>query len=243
MGRLRNMLVAVTGVATLTLLAGSAVSYYEESLPSTMNPLFARTMVDKRTHELVFDRMFYRSAITNELKSRLVAKYERLEGGKKLKLYLKEGIKWHDGKPLTGADVCFTIDAMLNPKTPSPIAKGYREAIEGCEVADAGKEAAAIVAFKKLYHNPRERLAFSVLPKHAFESTAVSPDLDFSSRPTGTGPMKGSQGRREVKFTAVENSHHGAAIEILSMAEGGDPFVQVRTLLNAGVHGLISVAP
>ncbi|MBT3217752.1 MAG: hypothetical protein HN348_01565, partial [Proteobacteria bacterium] len=55
--------------------------------------------------------------------------------------------------------------------------------------------------------------------------------------------MKGSQGRREVKFTEVENAHHGAAIEILSMAEGGDPFVQVRTLLNAGVHGLISVAP
>jgi peptide/nickel transport system substrate-binding protein len=241
--RVRNLLMAAFGLGAVSMLTGGTISYYEESLPSTMNPLFARTMVDRRTHELVFDRMFFRSAITNELKSRLVSKYERLDGGKKLKVYLKEGVKWHDGKPLSGADVCFTIDAMLDPKTPSPIAKGYREAIVGCEVADEGKNGAAIVEFSKLYHNPRERMSFAVLPKHAFDSTAVSPELDFSSRPTGTGPMKGSKGRREVKFEAFGNPHHSAAITLASMAEGGDPFVQVRTLLNGGVHGVISVAP
>lgn len=231
---------ATLGLSSL-LLTGGTVSYYEESLPTTMNPLFARSMVDKRSQELTFDRLFYRSAITNELKSRLVTKYERLDDGMKLKIFLKEGVKWHDGKNFGPKDVCFTIDAMLNPDTPSTIAKEYREAIVACEAIP--RENAAVVEFVKVYHNPQERIAFSVLPEHAFDSTTISPDLPFSTRPIGTGPMQGSKGRREVKFTKFKNAHHDPYIDTLSQAEGGDPLVQVRTLLNGGVQGVISVAP
>ncbi len=241
MRRSRQLMLA-TGLVGSALLAGAGtVSYYEESLPSTMNPLFARSMVDYRSHELVFDRLFYRDAITNKLMSRLVTKFEKLESGKKLKVFLNAEVKWHDGKPLTADDVCFTVDAMLNKDTPSPIAKGYREAIKSCTASN--KENAAIIEFHKVYHNPRERVGFSVLPAHAFQSTAVSPELDFSSRPIGTGPMKGSKGRQAVKFTAVPNAHQNAKINVLTLAEGGDPFVQVKTLVNAGVQGVISVAP
>ena len=240
MGRLRHLLVGLGLTGSVFLTAGT-VSYYEEALPSTMNPLFARSMVDHRTHELVFDRLFFRSAITNELKSRLVDNYSVVEGGKKLKVVLKQGIKWHDGKPLTGEDVCFTIDAMLDPKTASPIAKQYKEALEGCEHNE--KENSATIAFKRLYHNPRERVGFSVLPAHMFQGTAVSPDMDFSQRPIGTGPMKGSKGRRAVSFTKFANGHHDPKIGNLSQQEGGDPNGQIRTLINGGVQGVIAVPP
>jgi peptide/nickel transport system substrate-binding protein len=225
-------------------LAGATVSFYEEALPTTMNPLFAKSMVDFRAHELVFDRLFYRSAITNELKSNLVDTFQPLEGGAKLKVVLKKGIKWHDGKPLTAKDVCFTIDAMLNTKTASPIAKPYREAIrkEGACVVD-NKENSATIAFKKIFHNPRERVGFSVVPAHIFDSTTVSPDLEFSSRPVGTGPMKGSKGRRAVTFTKVGNAHHDANIGSLSAQESVDPYVAIKTLINSGVQGVVSVSP
>ncbi len=239
--RVRGPMAAMTLIGTALLLGGTTVNYYEEALPTTMNPLFARTMVDRRSHELVFDRLFYRSAITNELKSRLVTKYERVDGGKKLKITLRDGVKWHDGKNLGPQDVCFTVDAMLDVSTPSTIAKAYREALVGCEVIN--KENAAVIEFVKVFHNPRERIAFSLLPEHSFDSTSIAPDLDFSSRPVGTGPMKGSKGRREVKFTRYQNAHHQPNIEVMAQAEGGDPFVQVRTLLSAGVQGVVSVAP
>jgi peptide/nickel transport system substrate-binding protein len=131
---------------------------------------------------------------------------------------------------------------MLNPSTPSQMAKEYRESIASCE--SLPKEMAATITFVKIYHNPTERIAFPVLPAHVFNgNTLITPDLDFSSHPVGTGPMSGSKGRREVKFTAFPNPHHAPQIEGASLAEGGDPFVQVRTLTNAGVHGVISVAP
>jgi peptide/nickel transport system substrate-binding protein len=240
MRRTQHLLVGIGLLGSLFLAAGT-VSYYEEALPSTMNPLFARSMVDFRAHELVFDRMFYRSAITNEIKSRLVKKFEKLEGGKKAKLYLRDGVKWHDGKPLTAADVCFTLDAMLNPSTPSPIAKPYRESVAGCTAVN--KENAAIIEFQKVYHNPRARLGFAVLPKHKFAGTAISPDDAFSAGPIGTGPMKARKGRRAVTFTGMANTHQSPKINDLQLAEGGDPFVQVRTLTNGGVQGLVAVAP
>jgi peptide/nickel transport system substrate-binding protein len=241
MGRNHSLLVATGLVGSLLTLTGASVSYYEESLPTTMNPLFARTMVDNRTHELVFDRLFYRSPITNELMSRLVDKFEKLDNGMSLKVTLKPGIKWHDGQDLGSDDICFTINAILDPKTPATIAKEYRESIAGCDALV--KERAAVVRFKKIYHEPREHLGFDVLPKHSFPSTAITPDLDFSKRPIGTGPMKGARGTKAVTFDMFANGHHNAKITQLQMAEGGDPQVQVTTVLAGGVQGIISVAP
>ena len=241
MSRTRNLLTAFGLCGGLALLTGSTVSYFEESVPTTMNPLFARGMVDHRTHELVFDRLFFRSAVTNELKSNLVLQYQKLEGGKKLKVILKDGIKWHDNKAFGPKDICFTVDAMLNPKTPSPVAKDFRETLVGCEVLQ--RENAAVIEFVKAYHNPRERASFTVLPAHAFDSTAISPDVDFSSRPIGTGPMKAAKGRSAVTYTAFPNAHHNARIANMQAQEGGDPLVQVRTLLQGGIQGLIAVAP
>ena len=44
------------GVETAPPDESEVVSFYEEGLPITMNPLFAESMVDRRSHELVFDR-------------------------------------------------------------------------------------------------------------------------------------------------------------------------------------------
>ena len=241
MGRMRHLAVAAGLGAFMLLTAAPTVSYYEESLPSTMNPLFARTMVDRRTHELVFDRLFYRSPVTNEIMSRLVTRYEKGSGNTSVTLWLKQGVKWHDGKSLSPEDICFTVEAMLDPGTPSPEAKNYRETIASC--AFDTKQNSATITFKRPYHSPRLKLSFPVLPKHAFQGTAITPDLDFSSRPIGTGPMRGSKGRSAVKFTAYPNAHQNARILEMSLGEGNDPFVQVRTLLNNGVQGVISVAP
>ena len=91
--KLKNFLMAGTLAATAILGTGATVTYYEQGLPSTMNPLFANTMVDRRSHELVFDRMFFRDAITNELKSRIVERTEVVNDGYGIKLVLKEGVK------------------------------------------------------------------------------------------------------------------------------------------------------
>ena len=222
------------------LSTGATVTYYEEGLPMTMNPLFADSMVERRSHELVFDRLYYHNAITNALESRIVERFESVYDGKGIKLFLKEGITWHSGAAMTSKDVCFTVNALLNKRTASHIAEEYREVLQGCKTQGSN---VAIIEFRKVFHNPRERLGFHVLPQSEFSSTAISRDLEFAARPVGTGPYKGSMGRRGVVFDAFANAHHSPKIAQLQLQEGGDPIVQVRTLTNNGVQGIVGVPP
>ena len=231
---------AVWVAGLLMLVASDAVLFYEGTLPTTLNPLFARSMVDRRAQELTFDRLFHRSVFTGEVRSRLVDVEAVLDDGAGIRLGIKQGIRWHDGQRLVAADVCFTVSALLDPATPSQMARPYREVLAGCKVID---RKTAIIRFTRALHNPAEQLSFALLPKHAFDGLPVRPDDDFAVRPIGTGPMRARKGRSEVYFDANSNAHHSPSIGALRLSEGGDPLVQVRTLLNGGVHGLIAVPP
>ena len=37
--------------------------------------------------------------------------------------HLHKGVKWHDGQPFTAADVLYTYQVTVDPKTPQPTRK------------------------------------------------------------------------------------------------------------------------
>ncbi|MFT6817837.1 MAG: peptide/nickel transport system substrate-binding protein [Myxococcota bacterium] len=246
---LPNIVVDSTGwsgpVARRTGESGGApigtVTYYEQALPTTMNPLYGSTMVDHRTHELMFDRLFYRSPITNAVTSRVVEDVVADVDSGGLLVTLWDDILWHDGESLTADDVCFTIDTMLDPSTVSASTALYREALSGCEVSADGRSAS--IRFVRPLYNPFDHLGFWVLPHHVFNRDVVSPDHDFSHRPIGTGPMRGWKGTRDVRLVAVPNAHQDPRIAIVNQRLGGDLYVQYRTLMASGVQGIIMVPP
>ena len=237
---LKHTIRAATGLALAFMGTGATLAYFEESIPMSLNPLYAKTMADHRAQELVFDRLWFNDAITNELRSRVVQKYQVAEAGRAVEITLKTGIRWHNGQALSAKDVCFTVDAMLDPGTPSPVAAHYREFITGCEEKGAQS---ALVRFNRVLPKPRERLGFPILPASEFNSTAISPDLQFSARPIGTGPFNGKRGLRMVTFDAFANSHHMPKIVQMQLQEGGDPLVQTKTLINNNVQGIVVVPP
>jgi peptide/nickel transport system substrate-binding protein len=240
MGDTRHMLLGA-GIAAAMFTTGGTLTYYEGALPTTLNPLYAAKMVDYRAQEMVFDRLWLHSPINNDLESRLVANWELAEAGKAIKLELKPSLKWHDGEAFTSRDVCFTVKALLDRGTPSPIAEGYRTVLAGCE--ELGKTT-ALIRFTRVIPNPRERLGFVVLPEHVFDgNTSISPDVEFSSHPIGTGPMKGNKGARGVTFTAYPNGHHNPVIQQAQLQEGGDPILAIKAIVNNAVQGIIEVAP
>ena len=217
------------------------ISYYEDALPSTMNPLYAQSMVDYRTAELVFDRLFFRSPITNEVTSRVVEDVELDGDGQGVTVTVWDDILWHDGEPLTADDICFTVDTILDPETVSVATVVFRDALATCTVS--ADERSATIRFVRPLFNPFDHLGFWVLPHHVFDRQDVSPDHDFSHRPVGTGPMRGSKGTRGVRLTAIPNAHQGARIAVVNQQPGGDAFVQIRTLMSKGVQGVVTVPP
>ncbi len=239
---IRSFIYVALGLAVASAAIASEVKFYDDEIPSSLNPLYGSSMVDRRAQELYFDRVYYTDPVTNAYKSRVVNNYEIVSTAPfSVKLYMKSGLKWHNGSPVTAKDLCFTIDAMLDKRTPSDRAEVFREFFRGCTVE---KELVAKVEFTHVDYNPPARLNFAILPSSEFDSTQILPDSQFSSRPVGSGSMSGAKGSSAARFEAHRTSpHHQPKIDKMLMMPSGDPRIQVQDVINNKMHGIISVPP
>src|SRR5262249_62034576 len=48
---------------------------------------------------------------------------------------LRQNVRWHDNQPFTAADVVFTYDTMVNPKTPTAYGSDFK-AVESVRAVD-----------------------------------------------------------------------------------------------------------
>jgi peptide/nickel transport system substrate-binding protein len=102
---------------------------------------------------------------------------------------LRKDIKWHDGHPFTAADVVFTYQTMINPKTPAPFKEGFLLVKD----AQAPDPYTVRVRYEKPYARAVETWGTYMLPKHLLQSFADAGTLRESpqnSRPIGTGPYR-----------------------------------------------------
>lgn len=109
--------------------------------------------------------------------------YQVLEDGKLLKFTLRQDIRWTDGKPLTAADVEFTYNMIVDPKTPSAYQENYKQ-VQSFTVTGP-------YSFEIRYEKPLARALSSwmidILPKHLLEGQDIA-TTDFSRHPVGAGP-------------------------------------------------------
>src|SRR3954470_13483610 len=105
---------------------------------------------------------------------------------KTLSFKLRQGVKWHDGKPFTSADVKCTFD-MLMGKSQQKFRKNPRKSWYD-EVADVTTSGDFEVAFKLKRPQPAllALLASGYTPIYACH---VSP-AEMRTKPIGTGPFK-----------------------------------------------------
>ena len=117
---------------------------------------------------------------------------------------LRRDIKWHDGYPFTAADVIFTYEAMINPKTPAPFKEGFLLV----KSVDAPDPYTVRVHYDKPYARAVETWGTSILPKHLLQSFADAGTLRESpqnSQPVGTGPYRFQEWKPGEKVVLVAN--------------------------------------
>src|SRR5690242_19873483 len=108
------------------------------------------------------------------------------EDGNELSFKLREGVKWHDGKPFTAADVKCTYD-LLTGKAKEKLRLNYREAwfLNLDEVTTNGES-------EVTFHLKRPQPAFISLLASGY--SPIYPchvsARDMRTRPVGTGPFK-----------------------------------------------------
>jgi peptide/nickel transport system substrate-binding protein len=110
--------------------------------------------------------------------------------GKSVTFKLQEGVKFHDGKPFTSADVKFSILEALKKVHP-------RAAVTFREVTDIETPDPLTAVFKLANPAPYMLMALSgyespMIPKHIFEQGDIKAHPN-ANNPIGTGPFKFAQ--------------------------------------------------
>ena len=150
------------------------------------NPLFATSSADTTVSRLLFAGLLKHDA-TGKLVGDLARDYQVDEKGTTYTVRLKPGLTWHDGKPLTSADVLFTYRLIQNPDIQSPLQSSW----QGITVA--APDARTVIftlpgGLASFAHN----MTNGIVPQHLLAEVAPA-DLrsaDFNTvRPIGAGPF------------------------------------------------------
>lgn len=151
----------------------------------TINPLFAATSAERSASKLIFSGLLSYDE-TNHLRGELASSWRAEDDGRRYVVDLREGLKWHDGQPVTADDVVFTVERMKNPLTRSLQYRSWT-GVSVKKISDYS------IAFELSAPNAPfpHALTFGVLPKHILND--IKPEAlreaDFNRTPIGTGPF------------------------------------------------------
>jgi peptide/nickel transport system substrate-binding protein len=175
--------VGLTGMAAFyiahnTTSVPSAGGSYREGIvgqPAFVNPVVAKSTVDKSLTRLLF-------ASAADLADNI----ETASNGKLIKLHLKDGEHWSDGEDITSDDIIFTVQAIQNPDTASPLAPAWQ-----------GVQASRVSKLEVDFTLPAPYVFFAdnlntlrPIPKHLFaEIPPANWKLsDYNLKPVVSGP-------------------------------------------------------
>jgi peptide/nickel transport system substrate-binding protein len=154
---------------------------------------------------------------------------------------IKKGVSWHDGTPLTAADVVFTWEYAADPATAATTHGIYRD----LERVEKVGEHSVKVVFKQ--PNPFWAEAFcgsggTVIPRHVFGAYrgARSREAPANIKPVGTGPYRLVDFKPGDMVRADLHSGYHVAnrpfFDTVEMKGGGDAVSAARAVLQTGEY-------
>ncbi|MBV8155918.1 MAG: peptide ABC transporter substrate-binding protein [Candidatus Eremiobacteraeota bacterium] len=178
---------------------GSRLQFALAADPQTLDPLFAHpdaASVEAQVARLAFEPFVDLDAAGKPVPALLAVVPDRRNGGisadgRTIVYRLRRGVRWSDGRPVTSADVLFTLRAILDPRNPVRSHEGY-------DLIDRAYARGPFVVAFHLKHAwaPAVTTYFSygfspqfVLPAHVLQSQAPLATARFGEDPSvGDGP-------------------------------------------------------
>lgn len=175
-----------------------------------INPLYVSGTADSWVTELVWDRLM--RVGQDGLPKPWAAESVEWISDKQAKIVLREGMKWHDGKPVTVEDVKFSFEAPLGGEVPM-----YKPFVDNIESIEIVNDTTLLFNLKKAFaaFETATLAKMNIIPKHVWESILedlkASPDNVESIQeemPVGSGPYKYSNWKFSEEVVLEKYTEH-----------------------------------
>ena len=203
------LLIAMSGGAASAQKPGGVFKVYHRDSPASMSILEEATNSTEILMMGVFNNLvLYKQDVPqNSLQSiipDLATDWAWNEDGSELTFQLREGVKWHDGRPFTANDVKCTWDLLLG-KSPEKLRANPRKAwYQNIEAVTADADLTATFHLKRPQPAIIAMLASGYAPVYPCH---VSP-RDMRQHPTGTGPFKFVEFKPNEYIKVVRNPNY-----------------------------------
>jgi len=167
--------------------------------PSNLLPVLASDSASSDINGLVYNGLI-RYDKNLVLEGELAESWEISEDNRTITFHLRPGVKWHDGAPFTSADVLFTYQVYVDPKTPTSYAEAYRQVTR----AEAPDPLTFRVSYDRPYAPALASWGVSILPKHLLAGVEITKS-PLSRQPVGTGPYRFIEWLPGEKLVLEEN--------------------------------------
>src|SRR5690625_624908 len=188
---------------------GTIVGAMHTAPSGQFNPIFYEENYEANIIDFTHESLFSQNEDLEFELNGLAEDYEMNEEQQEMKVFLRKGVKWHDGEELTADDVVFTYQAIADPDYESAggvRTSPYASTLKGFEAYRSGEsddfqgvvaedEHTVIFHFEEPSIHPLYVANFPIIPKHVYEDIPVAdmPEAEESLQPgklIGTGPFK-----------------------------------------------------
>ena len=238
--RARRCLLALAPLATgcapapMVLPDDGSLTVAVENAPRQLDPRVATDQASSRVFELAIPGL-----VTKDERGRFVpdlaASWEVLDDGRRWRFHLRRDARFHDGRPLTSADVVWTYGSIVDGTVPTA-KKGAFAPVERVLAVDE-----ATVDF--LTREPWGALLSNVTSYVGVVPAGTTPEAQNRS-PVGAGPFRVT--RREpdrVELAAFDGYRGRPRLERVVLREVQDVTVRVLELRKGSVQLVVNGVP
>jgi peptide/nickel transport system substrate-binding protein len=148
---------------------GGTLTATIRSEPRSFNRLVARDRTSNLVSLLVHDRLVRINLATQQVEPALAERWSLSADGRRWTLHLRRGVRFSDGQPFTAADVLFSLRAVYDSATGSPLADSLL--VGGRPLEASALDASTVVITAPAPFGPGVRILdnLPVLPRHRLE--------------------------------------------------------------------------
>lgn len=125
---------------------GGELRFCISSEPRTFNPLLVQDDASEVVRYLTAGVLLRVNRISQKPQPELATEWKVLDGGKRIRFKLREGLRYSDGTPFSSADVAYTMQQLMDPALHSATGDAFRSA-EGKVTAQAVSPAVVEITF------------------------------------------------------------------------------------------------